>query len=99
MLRRTAGSQPAGSRRRATWTLALAAMLVIVVAASFASIEYRREKRLESLRAERQRIETELQQVKAMADEQRPVVVLENGGTQLIVNREDPGQRPQFLYY
>ena len=74
-------------------------MLVIVVAASFASIEYRREKRLESLRAERQRIETELQQVKAMADEQRPVVVLENGGTQLIVNREDPGQRPQFLYY
>lgn len=38
------------------------------------------------LRAERQRIHTELQQVKRIAGEQRPVIVLENDDARFIVD-------------
>lgn len=74
-------------------------MVLMIVAGLQISAARQRHQRLETLRAERQRIETELQQIKAIADESKPVVVLENGDTRLVVNRENPKQTPQLFYY
>jgi hypothetical protein len=80
------------------WRL-VTAMLLMIIAGTYAVSMRQRHRRLESLRAERQRIESELRRVKAIADESQPVLVLENGDTRLIVNRQDPDQRPQLFYY
>ena len=61
-----------------------------------ASIRHERKQRLEELRAEQQRIEFDLRQVKAIADEAQPVVVLENGDTHVIV---DLKQKHESIYY
>jgi len=74
-------------------------MVLIIVAGLQFHAARERQHRLESLRAERQRIESELQQIKAMADESKPVVVLENGDARLVVNRENPQQATQLFYY
>ena len=82
------------------WRFAAAtAMVLIIVAGLQFHAARERQHRLESLRAERQRIESELQQIKAMADESKPVVVLENGDALLVVNRENPQQATQLFYY
>jgi len=62
---------------------------------------HERHQRLDALRAEHQRIETELQQVKALADDPRPVVVLENGDTRVIVPVADrqPNRATQPIVY
>jgi hypothetical protein len=67
------------------YAAALAMMLCVAVLAFETSTVHARRQRLDALRAERQRIETELQQVKAIADDPRPVVVLENDNTRVIV--------------
>ena len=81
------------------WRFAAAtAMVLLIVAGLQVHAARQRQHRLESLRAERQRIEAELQQIKAMADESKPVVVLESGDARLVVNRENPQQTPLFYY-
>src|SRR5260370_41338219 len=68
----------------ATWC----AMVMLLVAGIYAGSIHRQkqQQRLETLRAEHRRIQSELQQVKAIADEAPPVVVLENGDTRVIVD-------------
>ncbi len=64
---------------RPAWRLvtAMAITLVLVAGTYAASVHRARQHRLETLRAEQQQIKSELRQVKAMADEVQPVVVLE----------------------
>jgi hypothetical protein len=66
------------------------------------AVIHQRHQRLDALRAEHQRIESELQQVKALADDPQPVVVLENGDTRVIVpaaNRSTGHYTPQPIMY
>jgi len=82
------------------WRFAAATAIVLIIIAGLQiNAARQRQHRLESLRAERQRIETELQQIKVMADESKPVVVLENGDARLVVNHENPQQSPRLFYY
>jgi hypothetical protein len=86
-------------RSRGAWRLAAAyAMLLVLVVGSYAAViqRGRQERRVEALRVERQKIESELQQVKAIADDAQPVVVLENGDTHVIV---DLKRNTQSIYY
>ena len=80
------------------WRMAAAYVMVfaILIGTYAASIRHERKQRLEELRAERQRIESDLRQVKAIADEAQPVVVLENGDTHVIV---DLKQKHESIYY
>jgi biopolymer transport protein ExbB/TolQ len=72
-------------------------VFAILIGTYAASIRYeRRQQKLEELRAEQQRIESDLRQVKAIADEAQPVVVLENGDTHVIV---DLKQKHESIYY
>jgi hypothetical protein len=85
---------------RVAWRLAVVtAMVLMIIVGTYAASLRQRQQRLQSLRAERQRIEMDLRRVKAMADQSQPVVVLESGDTRLIVNHEDPNPQPQLLYY
>ena len=89
-------------QRRSTWSAAIAvaaaASLTLVVTAT---VNYQVEKsRLEALRAERQSIEAELQNVKRIAEEVEPVVVLENDhGTQLVLDLDSTPQRVSMVTY
>ena len=68
------------------------AMMVLVVGGIYAGRVRREHQRIESLRAEHRRIASELQQVKAIADQPPPVVVLDNGDTRVIVDLNRTGQ-------
>jgi Tfp pilus assembly protein PilO len=86
-------------RPQVRWRLAaVTVMLLIIVAGTYATAMRQRQHRLEALRAERQQIESELQRVKAIADQAQPFVVLESGDARLIVNRDNPKQQPLFYY-
>ena len=76
-------------------------MAMILVVGLYAGVSAQREKqKLNALRAERQRIETELQRVKAIADDAQPVVVLQNGDTRVIMQTPDsPYQQTKQVYY
>jgi hypothetical protein len=81
------------------WRLVAAtAMTLMLVVGSYAtSVHRQRQQRIESLRVERQQIESELRRVKAIADEVQPVgVILENGDTRVIV---DLNQQAKLTYY
>jgi hypothetical protein len=84
---------------RMMWRFAAAFAIVLCVAAlTFGTaLVHRRNERLDGLRAERRRIESELQQVKAVAGDPRAVVVLENADTRVIVPVADrrPAQNAQ----
>jgi|GEM_PF-5878578 len=71
------------------------AMMIVLVVGLYAGHIQKQHQRLESLRAEHRKIESELKQVKAITDEARPVVVLENGDTSVIV---DLNQSKQTYY-
>jgi len=75
--------------------IAATAMILLVVGTFGASIYRQRQQRINALRAETQRIESELQRVKAIADESEPIVVLENGDTRVIVSN----QQSKPIYY
>jgi len=77
------------------------AMAMILVVGLYAGVSAQREKqKLNALRAERQRIETELQRVKAIAYDTQPVVVLQNGDTRVIMQTPDsPYQQTKQVYY
>ena len=85
-------------RARAPWRLAAAyAMVFVLLVGTYAASMHReRRQKLDEIRAEGQRIESDLQRVKAAADDAQPVVVLENGDTRVIV---DLKQRQQSIYY
>lgn len=68
---------------------AFALMLCVAVLVYETAAIHQRHQRLDALRAEHESIETELQQVKALAADQRPVVVLENADTRVIVPAAD----------
>lgn len=77
-------------------------MMMILVGGLYATTVHRqRQQRLQELRAEHQQIQSELRRVKAIADDARPVVVLENGGTSVIVDVSDRRDRTnrQPIYY
>jgi hypothetical protein len=72
-------------------------MTLMLVVGSYATSVHRQRQRIESLRAERQQIESELRRVKAIADEVQPVgVILQNGDTRVIV---DLNQQAKLTYY
>ncbi len=68
---------------------------MLVVGTYVASVHRARQHRMETLRAEQRQIKSELRQVKAMADDVQPVVVLENGDTRVIV---DLNEHRNFVY-
>src|SRR5258706_6704463 len=82
---RTAASDTLKDRPAFRFAAAFAMMLCIALLAYETAAVHERHQRLDALRAEHQRIETELPEVKALADDPRPVVVLENGDTRFIV--------------
>lgn len=73
-------------------------MLILVVGAYATSIHRQRVQRIRTLRAEHQRIESELQRVKEVADEAQPAVVLENGDTRVIVDVKQNRQTKPIYY-
>jgi hypothetical protein len=78
-----------------TWRLAsaFAIVLCLTVLGFEGKVLRDRHQRLDALRAEHQQLESELQQVKAIADDPRPVVVLENADTRVIVPVAMAGRR------
>lgn len=97
VLRAVRTAQEPARAPMAWWRVATScAMVVLVVFGIYAgSMQYQKQQRLEALRAEHRRLETELQQVKAMADDAPPVVVLDKGDTRVIVDLN----RTQQTYY
>lgn len=71
------------------------AMMLVIVVGLYAGHVQKQHARMDALRAEHHKIETELKQVKAITDEAKPVVVLENGDTRVIV---DLNQSQQTYY-
>jgi hypothetical protein len=86
-----------------TWLrlAATAAILVLVAGLYAASLHQSRENRLQALRAEHERIESDLRQVQARAAEIKPVVVLENDDTRVIIESSDRNANAQStpVYY
>jgi len=78
----------------AWWRLATSFVVIVVVVFGIyaGSMKYQRQQRLAALRAEHHRLETELQKVKAMADDAPPVVVLDKGDTSVIVDLAETQQ-------
>lgn len=70
------------------------AMMIVLAVGIYATHRRQEVQRLESMRAEHRRIESELNQVKAITDAP-PVVVLENADTRVIV---DLNQTHQTYY-
>ena len=71
------------------------AMMLVIVVGLYAGHVQKQHARMDALRAEHRKIESELKQVKAITDEAKPVVVLENGDTRVIV---DLNQSQQTYY-
>jgi hypothetical protein len=89
--------------RPALWLrYATAAMLLVcLVAGVRGAMRHAHEERIEALRTEHQRIETELYRVKQAAEKSQPVMVLEDGGgTRVVVDLgTEPAARPVSLDY
>jgi hypothetical protein len=84
-------------RTQTVWRLvaATATTLILVAGTYGASVRHQKQERMKALRAESRRIQSELQRVKAMAEESEPVLVLEKGDTRVIVDN----QQSQPIYY
>jgi hypothetical protein len=83
------------------WRLAAGfAMAVCIVAVvHVATLQYARREQMAELRAERQKIEAELNAVKEIAKDAEPVFVLENDrGTRVIMDL-DSAVQPASLHY
>ena len=80
---------------------AAAMVLLFLVAGARGVVRLARQERLQALRAEHQRIETELYRVKQAAERSQPVMVLEDGGgTRVVVDLDtQPAARPASLDY
>ncbi|HEX2833753.1 MAG TPA: hypothetical protein VHW00_12145 [Thermoanaerobaculia bacterium] len=94
----------AGTPRRTpmVWRMAAAfAMVVCLVAVvQFAIVQQKQRARMETLRAEQQRIEAELAAVKKIADDAEPVVVLEDDrGTRVIMDLDTAVQPASLRTY
>jgi hypothetical protein len=77
---------------------ATAMTLMLVVGTYAASLRRERQQHIKALRTERQHLASELRQVKALADEAQPVIVLENGNTRVIVD-VSTNQQTKPIYY
>jgi hypothetical protein len=79
--------------------MAVTSLMLILVAGAYAtSIHRQRLERIRTLRAEHQRIESELQRVKEVTDDAQPAVVLENGDTRVIVDVKQNRQTKPIYY-
>ena len=76
----------APSRARYVWKFATSFAMVLILAAGMFLQRQKEVKEMNALRAEHRKIESELKQVKAVADEAQPVMVLDNGQTRVIVD-------------
>lgn len=84
------------------WRMAAAfAMVVCLVAVvQFAIVQQKQRARMQTLRAEQQRIEAELAAVKKIADDAEPVVVLEDDrGTRVIMDLDTAVQPASLRTY
>ena len=97
------GDIPQPQPRVVVWRYAAALAMTLcflVIGVQAIAIRHAHRERIEQLRAEHQRIESELRQVKAVAEDPAPVVVLENADTRVIVpvsHRATHQQQP--IYY
>ncbi len=83
---------------RVAAAFAMAVCLVAVV--QLAALQHQRQQRMEALRVEQQRIEAELAEVKKIASEAEPMVVLENDqGTRVIMDLESAVQPVSLKTY
>lgn len=79
---------------------AFAMVVCLVAVAQIAVTEQRQRARMETLRAEQQRIEAELAAVKKIADDAEPVVVLEDDqGTRVIMDLDSAVQPASLRTY
>lgn len=104
VLNRLRTSSPAAAIvRPAPWMRYAAAAMVLVclVAGVRGAVRHARQERMEAIRVEHQRIETELNRVKQAAEKSQPVMVLEDGGgTRVVVDLgNEPGARTASLDY
>ena len=103
VLRRLRNPATPAAVRPALWLrYATAAMVLLFLFAGVRGVvRHARQERLQSLRAEHQRIETELHRVKQAAERSQPVMVLEDGGgTRVVVDLgTEPAARPASLDY
>ncbi len=84
------------------WRMAAAFVMVVclVAVAQIAILNQQRRARMDTLRAEQQRIEAELAAVKKIADDSEPVVVLEDGqGTRVIMDLDSAVQPASLRTY
>jgi hypothetical protein len=88
-------------RAPGAWRMAAAfAMVLCLVAVTQITLAYQKHARMQTLRAEQQRIEAELQAVKKIAAEAEPVVVLEDGqGTRVIMDLDSAAQPASLKTY
>lgn len=77
--------------------MAVASLMLILGAGAYGTSIHLQRQRIKALRAEHQRIETELQRVKEVANRAEPIV-LENGDTRVIVDVKH-SQQPTPIYY
>lgn len=67
------------------WKFATSVAMVLILVGGMV-MQYHRKQQIAAMRAEHQQIEMELKQMKAIADEAQPSVVLEKGDTRVIVD-------------
>lgn len=80
--------------------MAFALVACVAVALQVALVHQSRQQRIDSLRAEQERLYEELEAVKEIAREAEPVVVLENGdGTRVIVDLDSAVQPASYRTY
>jgi hypothetical protein len=94
--------RPEPRRVPMVWRMAAAFAMVfcIVAVAQIAILHQQQRARMETLRAEQQRIQAELAAVKKIADDAEPVVVLEdNQGTRVIMDLDSAVQPVSLRTY
>jgi Tfp pilus assembly protein PilN len=96
-------AQQAASRRTPLFfrmAAAFAMVVCLVAVVQFAIVQQKQRARIETLRAEQQRIEAELEAVKKIADDAEPVVVLEDDrGTRVIMDLDTAVQPASLRTY
>ena len=83
-------------QQRIVWQLLTATtVMLILVAGAYGASLHRHRQRVREVRAQLPQLRSELHRVKAIANQVRPVVVLENGQTRVILANQP--SRP--IYY
>ena len=85
---------------RRAWLRVAASLATLVLVAGLwtASLHRHRRVQLDALRAEHERIESDLRQLKSTAEEVSPFVVLQNGNNRIIVDTRTRTHPPTLDY-